>query len=217
MKTDSQLQNDVLAQLKWQPQMNAAHIGVAANHNVVTLSGQVAHLGEKETAEDTAKGVFCVKAVANEIEVKMPGSSVTTDQDIAGAAVSALKWDFEVPDNRVKVLVENGWVTLEGTLDSKYQRDAAQRCVQFLMSVSAVTNSISIKPTVKLLEVQTDIEDALRRSAQLDARRIGVSTSGDTVTLSGNVSSWAEHDVAVSAAWGAPGVSFVTDDLLVTI
>ena len=216
MKTDAQLQSDVLAQLKWQPKIDAAHIGVAAKHNVVTLSGQVAHYNEKAAAEDTAKGVYGVKAVANEIVVELSGSYRHTDQDIAEAALSAMKWDSEVPTDKVKVIVKDGWVTLEGTADWQYQKDAATRCVQYLMGVKAVTNEIAIKPTVKWIDVKNAIEDSLKRNAELDARRIGVTTSHSTVTLTGNVSSWAEHDEAVSAAWGAPGVTSVKDELGVT-
>ena len=217
MKSDTQLQSDVMAELKWQPSVNAAHIGVAAKDNVITLTGQVAHYTEKAAAEDTVKGVYGVKAVANDIKVELFGSSYRSDQDIAEAALSAIMWNSEIPNDRVTVIVKDGWVTLEGTLDWQYQKDAAQRCVHYLMGVKAVTNSIGIKPTAKWADVKSEIEDAFRRSADLDARRIGVATHGGTVTLSGSVSSFSERDEAVMAAWSAPGVTSVTNDLAVTL
>jgi osmotically-inducible protein OsmY len=217
MKSDTQLQSDVMAELKWQPSVDAAHIGVAAKNNVVTLTGQVAHYTQKAAAEAAAKGVYGVKAVANDINVELFGSSCRSDQDIAEAAVSAIMWNSEIPNDRVTVIVKDGWVTLEGTLDWQYQKDAANRCVQHLMGVKAVTNSIAITPTAKWADVKNEIEDAFRRSADLDARRIGVATRGGTVTLSGSVSSFSERDEAIMAAWSAPGVTSVEDDIAVAL
>ena len=217
MKTDSQLQSDVLAELKWQPSVNAAHIGVTAKDNAVTLTGQVNHFTEKIAAQNAAKGVYGVKAVANDIEVELKGSSSRTDQDIAEAALNALKWDFEVPTDGVKVMVSNGYVTLEGSVDWQYQKDAADRCIQYLMGVKAITNTIGIKPTAKWSDVKREIEEAFRRSADLDARRIAVKTHDGTVTLSGSVSSWTERDEAMMAAWAAPGVTSVHDELAVAL
>ncbi len=215
MKTDSQLQGDVLATLKWLPSVNAAHVGVTAKDGVVTLTGQVAHYAEKAAAENAAKGVYGVKGIADDIVVEPPGSSKRTDQDIAEAALSAIKWDFDVPNDKVKVVVTNGRVTLEGTVVWQYQKDAAARCVRYLMGVTAVTNQIVIKPTVKWADVKNEIEDAFRRHADLEARRIAVDTHDGQVTLTGSVSSWAERDQAVSAAWAAPGVTSVKNDLTV--
>ena len=217
MKTNSQLQSDVQTELEWQPSISAAQIGVAAKDGVVTLTGQVAHFTEKTAAEDTAKGVYGVKAVANDITVELPGSSRRTDADIAAAALSALKWDFQVPDDKVKVVVRDGWVTLEGTVEWQYQKDAAQRCVRYLMGVAGVANSIGIKAHASAAGVKGKIEEAFRRHADLDARRIGVETAGGTVTLTGSVSSWSERDDARSAAWAAPGVTRVDDDRLVIV
>jgi len=215
MKTDAQLQTDVLAELRWQPSFDAANIGVSAHDHVITLSGQVAHYMERSAAESAAKGVYGVNAVANEIDVQLIGSSHRTDQDIAEAAVNALKWDIEVPNDKVKIIVTKGNVTLSGSVDWQYQRDAAARCVQYLIGVVSVSNAITIKPQVKWSEVRNEIEDAFRRNADLDARRIDVSTRDGIVTLNGNVSSWAERDQAVSAAWAAPGVKSVNDELSV--
>ena len=217
MTSDSQLQSDVQAELQWQPSVDAAHIGVAAKDHVVTLTGQVAHYAEKAAAEKSAKGVYGVKAVANDIVVELLDSSRRTDQDIAEAAVGAMHWDFEVPTDQIKVIVKNGWVTLEGKVDWQYQKDAAKRCVQYLMGVTAVTNAVTIKPTVKWIDVKNKIEEAFRRNAELDARRIGVVTHNGTVTLDGSVSSWAERDEAVTAAWGSPGVTSVNDKLTVVV
>ena len=215
MTKDSQLQSDVLAELNWKPSLDAAHIGVTAKDNIVTLTGQLSHYMEKNVAETAAKAVYGVTAVANDIVVKLPGSMHRTDQDIAEAAVSALKWDFEVPKDQITVIVKNGWVTLEGAVDWQYQKDAAKRCVQYLMGVTAVNNAISIKPTAKWSDVTRNIEEAFRRSADVDARRIAVVTHDGKVTLSGNVSSWAEQTEAVTAAWAAPGVNAVDDQLTV--
>ncbi len=215
MKTDSELKSDVQAELEWQPTVDAAHIGVAANNGVVTLTGEVAHYAEKSAAEDAAKKVYGVKAVANDIEVVLPGSLRRTDADIAAAALNSLKWDFEVPKDKVTVTVQNGWITLEGTVDWPYQKDAAQRCVRYLMGVKGVTNSIALKPKATPEGVKGKIEEAFRRHADVDARRIAVNTYNGKVTLSGSVSSWSERDEAESAAWAAPGVTCVEDQLAV--
>ena len=189
--------------------------GVAAKENVVTLTGQVAHYAEKSAAEEAAMGVYGVKAVANDIQVELFGIGRRTDQDIVQAALSALDRDFEVPTEKVKVVVKDGHVILEGNVDWQYQKDAAKRCVQYLMGVTAVSNLIAIEPKVKWADVQAEIKNAFRRSADLDARRIGVDTYAGTVTLNGTVSSWAERDEAVTAPWGAPGVTSVNDQLAV--
>ena len=144
MTSDSQLQSDVLSELRWEPSVNAAHIGVAVNGNVVTLTGQVDYYMEKMAAEQAAKRVYGVQAVVNNIEVELPDSSRRTDQDIAAAATNALEWDAWVPEG-IKATVDDGWVTLEGSVDWQYQKDAAERCVRNLTGVAGVTNSIGIK------------------------------------------------------------------------
>jgi len=217
LKTDSQLQSDVTAGLQLQPNVNAAHIGVTAQHSVVTLCGHVPHYIEKTVTESTAKGVSGVKGVANEIEVKLHGSNGLSDEEIAEAAVRAFRWDYEVPADQVKVIVDHGNVKLEGIVEWQYQKDAAKRCVQYIVGVISIDNLVIVQPIVKMADVRKDIEDAFLRSAELDARRIGVVTEDGIVTLSGNVSIWAERDQAVAAAWGAPGVILVKDELLVNV
>jgi osmotically-inducible protein OsmY len=215
MKSDFQLQSDVENELTWQPYLNSAHIGVAAKDGVVTLTGQVEHYAQKADAEEAAKRVYGVKAVANDIEIRVPDSDRRTDADIAAAAVSALKWNILVPINKIKVMVRDGWVTLEGAVDWRYQANAAKRCVQRLMGVTGMTDSIVIRSRATPQGVKVKIEDAFKRNADLNARRIAVTTCDGKVTLSGSVSSWSERNEAESAAWAAPGVTSVDDQLVV--
>lgn len=216
MSNDTQLQNSVLAELKWRPSVDAAHIGVAADNGIVTLTGQVHHYTEKLAAESAAKDVFGVKGIANDIKVEPEGALQQSDKDIAAAAVTALTWDYEVPKDTVKVVVKNAWVTLNGTVDWQFQKDAAERCVRYLRGVVGVTSNISIKPTTKWIDVKTQIEDAFRRNADLDARGISVFTSDGRVTLTGTVRNWSERDAAAAGAWAAPGVTWVEDELVIS-
>jgi osmotically-inducible protein OsmY len=216
MSNDTQLQSSVLAELKWRPSVDSAHIGVTADDGIVTLTGQVHHYAEKLAAEDAAKEVFGVKGIANDIKVEPAGSLTRSDKDIAEAAADALKWDYEVPDDKLKVVVKDGWVTLSGNVDWQFQKDAAYRCVRYLLGVVGVTNNVSIKPSTKWIDVKTKIEDAFRRNADLDERRIFVVTNDGRVTLTGTVRNWSERNAAVSGAWSAPGVTWVEDDLVMS-
>lgn len=213
--TDRQLQQDVQRALDWEPSIDAAAIGVTVDDAVVTLRGDVKTFAEKATAERVALRVFGVKAVANDVEVRILKGAERTDSDIAQAIVNALAWNTQVPASKVTVSVSNGWVTLKGDLDWQFQKDAATRVVRVLTGVRGVTNLATVKPHVSITDVQAKIEAALKRSAEIDARRINVNVLDGEVTLSGNVHSWAEREEARHAAWAAPGVKNVQDHMAI--
>lgn len=213
--TDLELKKKVEDELNWEPSVNAAEIGVAVKSGIVTLSGNISSYWQKFSAERAAARVSGVKAVVNELEVRLPTSSERTDEDIARAAVNHLNWAVSVPADRIKATVSKGWITLEGTVEWNYQRVAAENAVRHLIGVKGVSNLIEVKPQVSKGEVKAAIEAALKRSAELDASRITVETDGDRVILRGTVRSWAERNEAERAAWKAPGVRMVDNRITV--
>lgn len=215
MKTDAQLQRDVIEELKWDPSVGRGEIGVAARDGVVTLSGQVDTYAQKYAAESAAKRVSGVLAVAEDLLVQPPLTSTRTDTDIAHAALAAIRWDTEVPQDALTLRVENGWITLEGKVEWNYQKSAAERAVRYLTGVRGLTNLIAVRPDVSVSELRNKIGEALKRSAALDAKHIEVEAHEGTVVLSGKVRSWAERVDAERAAWSAPGVSSVEDRILI--
>ena len=215
-KSNTQLQQDVLSELKYEPSVSASEIGVTAKDGIVGLTGNVKNYAEKYAAVHVAERVAGVKAVTDEMKVDLPAFHVRNDEDIARAAVNGLQWNVWVPPNHIKVKVDSGWITLEGEVDYKYQQIEAELAVRNLTGVKGVSNLINLKkPAVLSSEVKANIDQALRRAAEVDADRINVSVVQDRVTLKGTVSSWAERQAAEHAAWSAPGVRTVEDDLVI--
>ena len=213
MKTDKQLQTDVIAELSWEPSVHATQIGVEVKEGVVTLAGHVGSYAEKWNAERATQRVSGVKAIAVEMDVKLPALGQRNDGDIAKSAANMLSWASSVPDDAIKVLVENGWITLSGSVDWHFQKQAASDAVRFLTGVKGFSDQITIKPTVTTRAVKADIEAALNRRATRDAKKISVRVDGAEVTLTGTVHSYAEREIATNSAWGTPGVRNVVDDM----
>ena len=213
MKTDTQLQQDVMAELKWEPAVHAAQIGVEVKDGVVTLAGEVCSYAEKLVAEHAAQRVTGVKGLAVQMKVKLPGFGQRTDADIAESAKKILDWTSSLPADSVKVMVEGGWLTLTGNVEWQYQRQNAQDRIRYLSGITGISNQIAIKPSLSATIVKSDIEAALKRRADADATSIAVSVKGSNVTLTGTVHSWAERDLATHSAWGSAGVHQVIDNL----
>jgi len=213
MKTDLEIKNDVIEELKWEPFLNAAQIGVTVKGGIVTLSGTVDAYSKKLAAEKAVKKVSGVKAVAEDLEVVLPGSNVRNDTDIAEAVVNALKWHSAVRDHKITVKVESGIVTLDGAVDWEFQKNSARLMVENILGVTGIVNNISIVERPAVIEIKQKISAAFHRSATIDASGIEIEISGTKAILKGKVRSWAEKDDAENAVWGAKGIDRVDNRL----
>lgn len=215
MKTDAQLKTDVMEALRWDPAVTATEITVSAQDGVVTLSGSVPYYAEKHAAEHAAQRVEGVKAIAEEMEIAPSGVHKIGDPELAKAVVDSLRWHVWVPSH-VQATVENGWVTLSGSVNWGFERVAAASALRYLSGLRGVVNNITLAPTLKPTSVKDSIEKALTRDASLSAGKIRVTADGSKVTLAGTVHSWHERHEAGSAAWSAPGVTDVVNNLTVS-
>ncbi len=214
-KTGSQLQRDVIDELEWDPRVDHADIGVAVVDGVVTLNGYVKSYAEKVAAEHAAKRVSGVKAIAEELHIRYVSDAKTADHEIAKRILDMFRWNVSIPDEKLQVKVERGWVTLSGECEWHYQSDEATKVAAKVSGVTGVSNAIVIKNSAHVSDVRKRIEDAFRRQANLDAASVTITTSGSKVTLGGKVRDWHERKVAEQAAWAAPGVTQVEDRILV--
>jgi len=215
MSHDTHLQQAVLAELNWEPSVNAAHIGVTANAGIITLSGHVDSFAAKHVVEETVRRVKGVKGIAEEIEVRLPFDHKRSDEEIAAAALNRLDWAVNVPRNAVKINVEKGWITLTGEVEWQYQREAALRDIRSLYGVIGVSNQITIKPRVDTAGLGDDIQHALHRSYFFDPETVKVTAEDGRVRLAGTVRSWHDRQLAAETAWAAPGAIAVENDLVV--
>lgn len=213
MKTDSQLKRDVMDELAWDPAVSANAIGVAVKDGVVTLSGHLDTFAEKVAVQRAVRRVTGVRAMAIELDVKLAPQHQRSDTEIAAAAEHALRWNIVVPADRVRATVEQGWVQLTGEVDWDYQRQAAYKSVRSLTGVVGVSNEITLRQRTTPADLAQRIEDALKRQALREAHRVQVTVENGTVTLKGSVHSWQERDAAQGAAWSAPGVRDVVNQL----
>lgn len=216
MRTDSELRTDVVAELKWDSSIRDEDIATAVKEGVVTLAGIVDTYAQRYAAERAVGRVNGVKAIVNDLTVKLPGAMERSDPDIAHAAVNALRWNIQVPDERIQVKVANGWLRLEGEVDWYFQKEAAERAVRYLTGVKGVSNLIALRVMPIPADIKERIRSTLKRQAEVDADQITVQTSGSKITLKGTVRSVAERRDAERAAWNAPGVTIVENDLMVS-
>jgi osmotically-inducible protein OsmY len=217
MKTDIQIQKDVMEELKWQPFLKASDIGVAVKNGIVTLSGQVDSYAKKIVAEKATKKVAGVKAIAEDIQIGVSPVLSKTDTEIAEAVVNALKWHTAVQQEKIKIKVENGIVKLEGGVDWEFQRNNAEVAIENLIGVRSVINMITVKPKITAFDIQQKVSSAFHRSATIDAEKITAEVTGSRVTLRGTVRSLAEKEDAETAAWNAPGIISVNNDLEIEV
>lgn len=215
MKTDAELKKDVVDELAWDPAVNASAIGVAVKDGVVTLTGHLDTYAEKAAVERVLKRVGGVKAIALELDVRLAPGHVRSDTDIARAAEQALGWNSMVPAGAVRVIVDKGWVTLQGQLEWDYQRQSAEKAVRPLVGVIGISNEIALAPRAAPADVTRRIREALTRQAQREVKHLDVQVRGGTVTLQGRVHSWHERNAAQGAAWSAPGVVQVINELTI--
>lgn len=215
MKNDLEIQQDVINHLKWQPSINASNIGVAVKDGIVTLSGRVDSYYQKLTAENAIKKVTGVRAIAEDIQVGVSPIFQKTDAEIAESVLNALKWHSAVPEDKIKVKVDDGFVTMEGEVEWEYQRESAKNAVSNLLGVKNVTNNIVLKPRFTPTDIKSKISEALHRTATVDAGKVSVDINGTKVILHGTVRSFAEKDDIEEAAWCAPGVSALESHLTI--
>jgi osmotically-inducible protein OsmY len=216
MRPDKELQADIIRELEWEPRIDSANIGVAVDKGAVTLTGHVRTYSELITTERASLRVYGVLAVANELVVKLPSDRARDDSDVALAISNQMAWNAAIPHEAIKASVTHGWVTLEGRVDWAYQSEAAEKLVRGLIGVKGVTNRVVVKPAPHYKDVKAKITEALHRQAQIDARRIWLTTDDGHVTLHGHVSSWSEAAAARKAAESAPGVTKVESQLTIT-
>jgi osmotically-inducible protein OsmY len=217
MKTDTQLQQDIMDELNWDQSINATKIGAEVTHGVVTLSGYVDSFTEKWNIEQAAQRVSGIKALAIAIEVMLPWTSQRSDADIASSAQNILEWNTYLPKDHVHVMVEKGWITLTGAVDWEYQKLSLKHSLSSLMGVTGVSDHISITPTISSGSVKADIESALRRRSRFNEHGISVQVNQADVTLSGSVDNWSERELANHTAWGTPGVHSVVNNITVAL
>ena len=216
MRTDQDIQEDVEQELQWDPDLDAIDIAVSVKNGVVTLAGFVKNLNDKFEAESAAKRVAGVRAVANDLELRLPAIDERPDPDIVRDAIAAIQSQIPISFENIKVVVRDGWVTLEGRTEWQYQKNTAENAVRRVRGVKGVSNMIEVKPRAKPAEIKNKIQEAFKRNAEVDANRIMVETNGSEVTLKGTVRSWVEREEAERVAWSAPGVTKVEDRIVVS-
>lgn len=213
MKSDKKIQEDVMAELQWEATLNATEIGVAVQHGVVTLSGNVNNYMKKRHAELAAKRVKDVKAVALDINVDLWPEDNSSDTEIAKAIIDAFSWNTLVPDDKIKIKVDHGWVTLEGEVEWQYQKTAAYNAINFLRGIKGISNLIVVKPVINKALMKEEIKRALERNADIKAGEVEIVTIGHRIILKGKVGSWYEKDIIERTAWASPGVTNVVDEI----